>query len=83
VSEVLLRKVIPDLWAVVQDDFETDGRVLPMPRRLAGWWPPALSSKARPPCETRQALAGGRRRAARFRRIQVHPKDLRVLPVHP
>src|SRR5262249_48681502 len=30
-----------------------------MPRRLAGWRPPALSSKARPPCEAGQTVATG------------------------
>jgi hypothetical protein len=27
--------------------------------RLAGWRPPALSSKARPPCEAAQTVAAG------------------------
>jgi hypothetical protein len=43
-------------------------RTMPsMPRRLAGWQPPALSSASRSACEARQTLAVGRRLAARFR----------------
>jgi hypothetical protein len=52
-------------------------RTYAVDRRLAGWRPPALSSKARPPCEARQTLASGGRLAAAFRRFQVCPKDLR------
>ena len=44
---------------------------------------PALSSTARSACEARQTLTAGRRLAARFRTIQVSPKDLRTLPGHP
>src|SRR5215472_10784694 len=34
-------------------------------------------------CEARQTLTAGPRLAARFRTIQVYPKDLRALPGHP
>src|SRR5262249_61764724 len=50
---------------------------------IAGSLLPALSSTARSACEARQTLAAGRRLAARFRTIQVYPKDLRALPGHP
>src|SRR6184192_1995526 len=45
----------------------------------------AMSRRARPRWRRPPGVSGGseRRLAARFRTIQVYPKDLRALPVHP